>query len=337
MSVLIQKENSMLLISVIVPVYNGQDYLEKCVKSIENQTYKNIEVIIVNDGSTDDTGEICDRLKEEYDNVHVITMDDEGVSAARNAGVDVAKGDFITFVDADDRIMPDMLEVLYNGIVDTQSDICGCSFMIWKKEEQWQELLNTHRTVNSIKTYQGEDYLVKEILNGNSRCWSKLYKRDAIGKQRFQKNLTIGEDMLFLVDIIPSADKITELSFEGYGYYQNPNGAMNRTFTPRYMDQITCWELARKKMPDKEVIQSKVTSILIVSILLTVSKLALLSEIERKKYKEYVDVCRNKLKKELQVKGAFAGLSRGYKFKATLFKWFPSLYLMLYHFRKYKV
>ena len=90
------------LISVIVPVYNGQDYLENCIISIENQTYDNLEIIIINDGSTDRTGAICVKLKEKYDNIRVVTLEDEGVSAARNAGIDMARGGFLTFVDADD-------------------------------------------------------------------------------------------------------------------------------------------------------------------------------------------------------------------------------------------
>ncbi|MDE6963459.1 MAG: glycosyltransferase, partial [Lachnospiraceae bacterium] len=105
------------LISVIVPVFNGQDYLEKCIESIEKQTYKNLEIIIINDGSTDDTAAVCVKLRENYENIHVITTEDEGVSAARNAGIEAAKGEFLTFVDADDRLRPKTLKVLYNCIM----------------------------------------------------------------------------------------------------------------------------------------------------------------------------------------------------------------------------
>lgn len=324
------------LISVIVPVYNGQDYLEKCIESIENQTYENLEVIIINDGSTDATGQVCVRLKEKYDNIHVITMEDEGVSAARNAGLDAAGGAFVTFVDADDRLRLKTLEVLYQGILDTGSDICGCRFLTWKTEDEWGELQQNRYRIEKAITYHPEAYLEKQILNGNSRCWSKLYRRAAIGKLRFTRGLTIGEDMLFLVELLPYVRSISELSYPGYGYYQNPQGAMNRAFSPRYMDQITCWETARSKMPDKPHIQSRVTTIIIVAILLTVGKLALSSGKERRKYRKYVDICHKKLKEELKVEGAYEGLSKGYQVKTKMFKTFPSLYLGLYHFRKYK-
>lgn len=324
------------LISVIVPVYNGQDYLEKCIESIEAQTYENLEIVIVNDGSTDGTGQVCKRLMEQYENIRVITTEDEGVSAARNAGLDAIKGAFVTFVDADDRIRPKMLETLCQGIMDTGCDICGCSFYSWKTEEEWQASLEMRHRIDSPTVYKPEEYLEKEVLNGNSRCWSKLYRRGAIGKQRFRYGLTIGEDMLFLVQLLPYLRGVAELAYPGYGYYQNPKGAMNRAFSPRYMDQITCWELARSSMPDKTEIQKKATTILIVAIMLTVGKLAMLSGWERRKNKKYVDICHEKIKKELEAEGAFEGLSGGYRMKAKLFRTLPGLYLALYHFRKYK-
>lgn len=324
------------LISVIVPVYNGQDYLEKCIESIEAQTYENIEVLIINDGSTDATGQVCVSLKQRYPNISVITTEDEGVSAARNVGLDAAKGAYVTFVDADDRIRPKMLEALYQGMMDTGSDICGCGFLIWEKEEDWEELLKGRYRLEKGKEYRPQDYLEQEILNGNSRCWSKLYRRGAIGKLRFRRGLSIGEDMLFLVELIPYVRSIAELPYPGYGYYRNPKGAMNRAFTPRYMDQISCWEYAREQMPDKPEIQRKVTTILIVSVMLTVGKLAMLSSAERRKHKSYISACHAKLKEELQVEGAYEGLDRGYRLKVRLFLTAPSVYLALYHFRKYK-
>ena len=127
-------ENREALISVIVPVYNGEHYLADCIESIEGQTYRNLEIIIINDGSTDGTRKICNTLREVYENISVITMEDEGVSAARNAGIEASKGEFITFVDADDRLCPEMLAVLYECMLKTESDIAGCRFFIWKNE-----------------------------------------------------------------------------------------------------------------------------------------------------------------------------------------------------------
>lgn len=332
---MIQEEKEKPLISVIVPVYNGQDYLEKCIDSIEKQTYKNLEVIIINDGSTDDTAAVCVRLCEAYSNVRVINREDEGVSAARNAGIESAEGSFIAFVDADDRMRPKTLQVLYECMMRTGSDIAGCGFYSWESEEQWEGFLKESYRIHRAVEYGPADYLKDQLLKGNSRCWSKLYRRSVIGEFRFQSGLTIGEDMLFLVRLLPYVRKIAETDYPGYGYFQNPNGAMNREFSPEYMDQITCWEQAREEVLkiDKRL-EAQVTSILITGIMLTVGKLAVLSFFERRGNEEYVRTCRERLREELQVRGAYEGLSKGYQLKSQMFLAMPWIYLWLYHFHK---
>lgn len=339
------------LISVIVPVYNGQDYLSKCIESIESQTYQNLEVIIINDGSTDKTAEVCCKLAKKYENIHVITMNDEGVSTARNAGIDAAGGEFVTFVDADDRLFPKMIQNLYEYLTEAESDISGCGFQTWNDENEWRRIEGGIQSENlsgndKIHIYDASGFLVDGILKGNSRCWSKLYKRSVIGDVRFRKNITIGEDMLFLVDLLPKTNKIVEISYKGYGYFQNPKGAMNRAFLPRYMDQITCWEIAREEIIKRNLtetqeqwktrMEGQITTILLMAIMLTAGKLALLSAKDRRRQKQYIDICHEKIKKELQVPGAYEGLSKGYRVKVRLFQTMPAFYLWLYHFRKYK-
>ena len=323
------------LISVIVPVYNGENYLSDCIKSIEAQTYQNLELIIINDGSTDETGKVCAKIRETYDNVQILTMNDKGVSAARNAGIETANGELITFVDADDRLQPDMLQVLYDCMVRTGSDIAGCQFFIWKSEEEWNSVRRTMKSLFPPKVYASDTYVREAILQGNSRCWSKLYRRSVIGKMRFQEGLSLGEDMLFLVNLLPYVEKIAETEYPGYGYFQNPKGAINRGFTPGYMDQITCWEIARDEIRqiDKSL-DAQVTAILIMGIMLTAGKLAMLPSAERRRQKEYVQICQEKLKEALLVPGAYGKLSGGYKIKAKLFKVLPNLYLTLYHLQK---
>ena len=330
-------ESKKSLVSVIVPVYNGEPYLEGCIDSIESQTYRNLEIIIINDGSTDRTDKVCAGLKEKYGNIKVVSMNDKGVSAARNAGMEAAKGEFITFVDADDRIKPDMLQILYDCITETESDIAGCRFFIWRDETEWKQALKVPPGVGAHRAYKTDTYVRKAILQGNSRCWSKLYRRSTIGDIRFREGLSIGEDMLFLVDLLPFAEKIAETEYPGYGYFQNPNGAMGREFTPAYMDQITCWEIAREKISDMdpdEGLYARATSILIMGILLTVGKIAVLPVSKRRKQEKYIQICYEKLKGAMLIPGAYQGLSAGYKIKAGLFRYLPKSYLMLYHLKK---
>ena len=329
------------LISVIVPVHNGQDYLENCIKSIEAQTYQKqgrMEIVIVNDGSTDATGSICDRLSAACDNVRVLTLHDEGVSVARNAGIAAAAGEFVTFVDADDRLLPETLQVLYDCMADTESDIAGCRFFLWSNEQEWQQACGgalSTSTADGVKTYAPDRYLKEAVLCGNSRRWSKLYRKDIVRQVFFQEKLTIGEDMLFLIRLLSFVDRIAETDYAGYGYFQNPAGTINRKFTPGYMDQITCWRLAREEVlrmaPE---LDNQVTALLIVGIMLTAGKLAMLSTPERRKNKAHVQTCHESLKAALQVSGAFGRLSAGYRLKAGLFLVWPGLYLNLYHLQK---
>lgn len=300
-------------------------------------------MIIINDGSTDKTAEVCCKLAKKYENIHVITMNDEGVSTARNAGIDAAGGEFVTFVDADDRLFPRTIQSLYEALIKTDSSIAGCRFWEWEEEEALPPILGNSLPLEKERVYAAYEFLKDGILKGNSRCWSKLYKRSAIGDVRFRKDITIGEDMLFLVDILPGIGKIVEISYKGYGYFKNPKGAMNRPFLPRYMDQITCWEIAREEIMkmnliglEEQQIESQITTILLMAIMLTAGKLALLSAKDRRRQKQYIDICHEKIKKELQIPGAYEGLSKGYKVKVRLFQTMPAFYLWLYHFRKYK-
>lgn len=333
-------------ISVIVPVFNGEKYLENCIESILQQTFTELEIIIINDGSTDGTAKICQALEEQHENITVIHMNDEGVSAARNAGLKTAKGKYITFVDADDRLFSEMLERLYKAIREIDCDVAGCGFATWSREEDWQELCvqmqkeaktctNGQEEICHICT--GKDFWQQGIYGGNTRCWSKLYKRSVIGNTAFREGLTIGEDMLFLADLLPKAGKLVTIPYKGYGYYQNPSGAMLRKFTPRYMDQITCWEIARRKVLDEAPhLKDKAGSVIMVSVMLTVGKIALLSGKERRQVKEYIEECHEKLKEEMKSRTAFAMLDGGYRIKTRLFRAVPGVYLWFYHLKKYK-
>lgn len=333
------------LISVVVPVYNGQDYLADCIDSIENQAYDNLEIIIINDGSTDRTAEVCGSLQSAYDNVRILTMDDKGVSAARNAGIEALKGEFVTFVDADDRLRPEMVRVLYDCMTGNGSDVAGCRFFPWRNESEWERTLgsdtskedgfNPDETAGQAKVYDAGTYLKEELLHGNTRCWSKLYRRTIVEQVRFRENLTIGEDMLFLVQMLPYVDKITEIDYSGYGYYQNPSGAINREFTPRYMDQILCWQLAREEILHMDSdLDSQITALWIMGIMLTAGKLAMFPAAKRRDYKKYIETCRERLKEAMKIPGAYGRLSAGYRLKSAIFRMFPGLYLCLYHFHK---
>lgn len=329
-------------ISVIVPVHNGAPYLEECIDSIMAQDYEALELLIINDGSTDDTAAVCDRLRKQHTCVRVITMPDLGVSAARNRGLEQAKGDCIMFVDADDRLRPGVLKSLHELLLTTDSDLAGCGFAVWGSPEEWERLRVGEKMPERLtgayagETYDGDSYLEKSILWGNTRCWSKLYRRRLIGQVRFREGLTIGEDMLFLVELLPHIRRAAETSYPGYGYFQNPGGAMKRPFTPSYMDQIYCWEMARELIVKrKPSLAAQADAQIMVAVMLTAGKIALLSGKERRRAKEYLRVCHRKLKEIGNKKACYPYLPSGYGVKVRMFGVLPGLYVRLYGCRKF--
>lgn len=329
------------LITVIVPVHNGEKYLEKCIESIVMQDYEELEILVINDGSTDGTAVLCERLHERYGCLQVTALPDLGVSAARNRGIEQAKGEYLMFVDADDRLRPGVLRGLKEQLVSTGSDMAGCGFAVWGTQEEWETLIAEGRMPRELtgmqeaQTFDGSSYLREGILRGNTRCWSKLYRRSLIGPVRFREGLTVGEDMLFLVELLPRVRKVVETSYPGYGYYQNPGGVMQRPFTPAYMDQITCWEMAGERIVRQEAsLTPQVNAQIMVAVMLTVGKLALLPEKERKKAQGYLQVCRKKLKGLVKGKECYSYLPDGYGIKVRMFAAFPRLYACLYRLQK---
>ena len=339
-------ENSVMkmnesLISVIIPVHNGEAYLEKCIESIATQDYEELEILVINDGSTDATAEICSRLCMQYENLRVITLTDLGVSVSRNRGLEQARGAYVMFVDADDRLRPGVLKGLYNILLETDSDMAGCGFAVWQTAGEWEclareKMPGTLTGGQMVTTYDDSTRYLKEgILQGNTRCWSKLYRRSLIGQVRFREGLSIGEDMLFLVELLPHMRRAAETTYPGYGYYRNPDGAMGRPFTPAYMDQIYCWETARELIvKQEESLRVQADAQIMVAVMLTVGKIALLSGTERKRAGEYLRVCHRKLKELAGKRACYSFLPSGYCVKVRLFAFWPWLYVRLYRLQK---
>lgn len=189
-----------MMISIIVPVYNGEDYIEECVRSIMEQIYQKLQIILVDDGSEDDSLEICHKLEREDSRIEVISQSNQGVSAARNTGLFHAKGKWIAFVDADDRIMPDFITV-FGGFLQQDYDICI--------GEEVQDRNSRQTGVEKAKILDRREfflfergllnkYAVKKSPHLTSAC-GKLYSRNFLEKHNllFDKDLKKSEDALF--------------------------------------------------------------------------------------------------------------------------------------------
>lgn len=214
--------------SIVVPVYNVELYLEKCLKSIISQSYKNFEIIVVNDGSTDSSRAICEKYGQLYDNVKVLNKKNEGLSYARRDGFLHATGDYILFVDSDDFINDTYLENAYKNIKVFKSDIVLPNILIRysKKDIKFQTNLENN------KIYNKEEILTELVLGKNLKdyVWGKIYKRTIIN-EKFFSEIQIFEDVLFTYKVIRFANSISTNFEMNYYYVQRNNSILTSPFT----------------------------------------------------------------------------------------------------------
>ena len=184
-------------VSVVIPVYNAGKYLKRCVESLMRQSFTDFEVLLVDDGSADDSGEICDYYASRDERVKIFHKVNEGVSAARNFGLDRVKGDWVTFVDADDEILPGYLSKLLS-LIDTETSMIVTNYIVEENER-----FADNQIVFEEGTLTAEQYLVKFFYNDNVRneVWGRLYNRHDIGSLRFNTTIAIGEDLFFNLEV----------------------------------------------------------------------------------------------------------------------------------------
>lgn len=208
------------LVSIIVPFYNVEGYIEKCIQSIEDQTYKNWELILVDDGSTDDSYAICNRYAGEDSHIRLFHRDKAGVSSARNYGINEAKGEYILFADSDDWLDKDMLKKMLREGDDADMIVCDAFNVTIKDGEQIISPRNLWKTERRHKV--SNKY--KEILSVSATLWNKLIKRDIIGNLRFEEDKTYGEDLIFLTKLMPAVESTVIIPDHLYYYLCNREG-----------------------------------------------------------------------------------------------------------------
>ncbi len=212
------------LISIVIPVYNSEQYLSNCLESIINQTYKNLEIILVNDGSTDNSLDILKEYQKIDKRIKIINTENHGVSHARNTGIKNTKGEYISFVDSDDTIEIDTIETLYNDLIDSKADLVQCNNLI--NEYQY------FYTYENIKI-DGKKEVYEKFLNENICCtvWGKLFKRKLFNNVSFNEIYHNHEDELFLFDIIKNCKTVFLEKRHMYNYFWNKTGSLTNKET----------------------------------------------------------------------------------------------------------
>jgi glycosyltransferase involved in cell wall biosynthesis len=237
-------------ISIIVPVYNLEPYIRGCLESILAQTFSNFEVILVNDGSTDRSGDICDEFSKLDSRVKVVDQEYGGVSAARNSGVKASQGEYIGFVDGDDYIDKNMYQGLYILCKETNSDISICKL---------------GREINGELINKGQDHFIKEMDNTEamrelfkgvlyrfSLC-NKLFKRKCFENIQFPEG-RIHEDLSTTYKLFANADKAVFTNFVGYIYVKRENSILTSRFNAKRLDAFIGWDemltFMKKRYPE---------------------------------------------------------------------------------------
>jgi len=234
-------ESSGELVTVIVPVYNAKQYLNRCLSSLVDQTYGALQIMLVDDGSTDGGAAVCEAYARRDGRVEIARTAHRGVSAARNAGLDRARGGWIAFVDADDYVSPyyieDMLTAARGGC---DMAVCGHTQIGGAEEAAFTR-------VPSTRIITGREACVSrfgKLVYVYNQCWGKLYKTELWDGLRYPEGMAVGEDVFLSHALLYRSDKIAVTDAVLYAYVQTDNSAIRAGFSPKRLDALDAWREA---------------------------------------------------------------------------------------------
>lgn len=228
----------MYQISVIVPVYNVEKYLTKCVDSILAQTFNNYEILLIDDGSTDNSNKICDQYAALHANVRVVHKKNGGLSDARNVGIEIAEGDYLCFIDSDDYIASAMLENLYTDLINHQTKMSAVEMvdvyegkLLQKPEQGKIEVLDQKAAICAV--LQG-----KQLY---AYATNKLFKKDLFKTVRFPVGKIV-EDAFVIMELLMQVDRVVVSDWPGYFYFHRGDSIIGAAFSEKNLDVIEAWE-----------------------------------------------------------------------------------------------
>lgn len=230
------------LISVIIPIYNVEKYIKKTIDTILVQTYTNIEIILVDDGSSDKSGDICDIYAKKDNRIRVFHQENKGVSSARNLGINNAKGKYIVFVDGDDYVTPEYINSLYSNIIENKADLAVQMYLNYYSSNR--KIRNVKENINT--NMSGREFIDFEILEGrDTTVYVKIYSKDIIDKFkiRFNESISNLEDMLFLFYYCTHCNKINYTSIVNYYRIVRNDGVAFSKFNKKKLTALKVFDI----------------------------------------------------------------------------------------------
>lgn len=227
-------------ISIILPIYNVENFLPQCLNNVINQTHKTLEIILVNDGSADSCPQICENYAAKDHRIKVIHQKNGGLSDARNAGLKVATGDFISFVDSDDLLALDFCQKLLDALFENNADIAECNFLMFEGENDLKNLSHTrHAKTEIFKTEKALELLIQQQLK--QVVWNKIYRSEVIQDLQFPVG-KINEDEFWTYKVFGNATKVVQIPDALYFYRQQEGSIMGKKYSIKRLDGLQALE-----------------------------------------------------------------------------------------------
>jgi len=321
-------------VSIIIPIYNAENYIDRSLESICNQTYQNLEIILVDDGSTDNSGKCCEQWALKDSRIRTYHQKNSGVSVARNTGLELASGEYVMFVDADDWIAKDMVQTLYALLKEHQADVSTCNYLeipegqeqLASEQESKEVAEDAAITVATEKVDAGLQLLLPWAV------YCKLYRRELLEKIRF-KQYKIAEDLLFNTEVICDTDfsRVVTMERKMYYYFIHNNSAIRQGYQRKYLEGVQVEEHCYDRLT---ALSPKFGDINIVgcSISMMFERMAELTRKERRAVIEDFRWCKKSAK---QYKHALLDTTnRHRKISGALKVYVPDLYLWTLILRK---
>lgn len=307
------------LISVVIPVYNVEKYVEECIISVINQTYTNIEIILVDDGSKDSSGKICDLYSKKDSRIKVIHKENGGLSDARNAGIDEARGKYITFIDSDDYVDEKYIEVLYESLTSSNAQMSQCGIKKFYENGTTEDIYYSSDCVKSSKEFLLDTY---NAHWDNVVVWNKMYLLDSFKNIKFPKG-KIHEDEYTTYKIVYDLNRISITSQILYHYRQTLNSITGKKYNIKRLDILEALEERADFFKEKN--EQQLYTLTLIFYLAVIKKHYILvkqyiensKKIQKKMLKKYRNV-HNKLKMNLKE-----------KIKSLFFYIFPNVYYII--------
>lgn len=310
------------MVSIIVPIYQVERYLERCISSILQQSYRNFELILVDDGSTDLCPEICDIWGKRDTRVKVVHKTNGGLSDARNAGLETARGDIISFIDSDDWVSKDFLEIMVATMEKNECDIVECDIIRTDVDEY--KNIEEKKSAYTVKVFSAQQALEGLIQDHvfHQHVWNKIYRREILDSIFFEKGKT-NEDEFWTYQVFGKANKIGKIDITLYFYFQRETSIMGRSYSIKRLDVLEAKEERQRFIENKYPALTEVAKVNLFSTCIFHGQLSLqyLSGEEQMYAKELINNISRKSRPSIKECFSVSGASKIWIIAARYFFW----------------